>query len=367
MADKQNKHHYAVIMAGGGGTRLWPLSRRAHPKQMLRLFGDRTLFQIAYDRLAGVVENDHIFVVTVAEQVAELSQQAPDIPLEHFIVEPMPRGTASVVGLAAITLQALDSNAVMAVLTADHYVQNIVLFRIILQAGFKQAEKGDLVTLGIEPTYPATCYGYLHRGEPVSPHGGLPVYQVAQFKEKPDLDSAKSMLADGQHDWNSGMFFWRADAILGEISHWMPDLYTGLLAISAQAGHPNYEQTVRQVWQGITPETIDFGIMEKSDKTVVIPAHGLGWSDVGNWESLFDIMPSDENGNLTLHATRVDFGSSGTLVCGTGNDKLYVTMGLSDMIIVDTPDALLVCPRQETQQIRKLVDYLKTNGFEIYL
>ena len=367
MADFNSSHFYAVIMAGGGGTRLWPLSRQSKPKQMLRLFGDRTLFQVAVDRLSGVIPPERIYVVTIASQVGELRAQVPEIPEENFILEPMPRGTASVVGLAAIYLMTHDPDAIMAVLTADHFIGDVAEFQKVLKACCAQAEKGQLVTIGIPPTYAATGYGYLHRGEPVESASGFPVYHVAAFKEKPDEITARAMVSDGQHDWNSGMFFWRASRILEEMQGLMPDLYKGLTQIQAHFSLPGPDQITQQIWFSLKTETIDFGIMEKAAETVVIPSPGLRWSDVGSWESLFDVLPVDEQGNLTLHARRLDFNTSQTLVCGTVPDRLIVTMGLSKMIIVDTPDVLLVCDREDAQQLRRLVTYLKDNGYEIYL
>jgi len=367
MADFNSSHFYAVIMAGGGGTRLWPLSRQLKPKQMLRLFGDRTLFQVAVDRLSGVIPPGHTYVVTIASQVAELKVQAPEIPEANFILEPMPKGTASVVGLAAIYLTSQDPDAIMAVLTAEHFIGDVAEFQKTLKACCAQAEKGQLVTIGIPPSYAATGYGYLHRGEPVESASGCPVYRVAAFKEKPDETAASAMVSDGQHDWNSGMFFWRADRILEEMHGLMPELYAGLSLISAHLGMVDQQHITQEIWSSLKNETIDFGVMEKAAKTVVIPSPGLGWSDVGSWESLFDVLPVDEQGNLTLHARRLDFDTSQTLVCSTVPDRLIVTMGLSRMIIVDTPDALLVCDREDAKQLRRLVAYLKDNGYEIFL
>ena len=226
-------HTYAVIMAGGSGTRLWPVSRRSRPKQMIPLVEDRSLFQATIERLEGLFPAERILVVTVAEQAEELHRQAPDIPAENFILEPAPRGTASVIGLAATVLRKRDPQAVMAVLPSDHYIRNRDLFYLLLHVAVDVAEKGYLVTLGITPTYPATIYGYIQRGDPLPEKFAYPAYQVLSFKEKPDDAQARQMLAAGDHSWNSGMFLWRADTILAEISRQMPDLYAVLTQIEA--------------------------------------------------------------------------------------------------------------------------------------
>ncbi len=216
--------YYAVIMAGGGGTRLWPLSRKTRPKQMLRIIEQRSLFQMAVDRLAGLFDPQHILVVTVPEQFQDLHEQCLQIPEENFLLEPMPRGTAAVVGLAALHLARLDKNAVMAVLTADHYIGNQEWFRKLLQVAEIVARQDYLVTIGINPTFAATGYGYIQQGKIQGTYQGVAVYHVVRFKEKPDEFQAQVMLARGDHTWNSGMFIWKVDRIRQEIARQMPQL-----------------------------------------------------------------------------------------------------------------------------------------------
>ena len=211
-------NYYAVIMAGGGGTRLWPLSRKARPKQMLRLLEERSLFQTSVQRLDGVFPPDRIYVVTVEEQAAELQQQCPQIPAENYLLEPMPRGTASVIGLAAVALKRRDPQAVMAVLTSDHYIGNEPGFRELLAAAYDVAQEDYLVTLGISPTFPATGYGYIQRGALLGSYRDYEVYRALRFKEKPAEKQAQRMLASGDHSWNSGMFVWKVDRILEEFA-----------------------------------------------------------------------------------------------------------------------------------------------------
>ncbi len=229
-------HFYAVIMAGGGGTRLWPLSRKETPKQMLQLIGERTMFQLAVDRLEGLFPAERILVVTVAEQAAGLQEQCPEIPAENYLLEPMPRGTASVVGLAAIELIRRDPEATMAILTADHYIEDIPMFQNLLLAASDVAQRGNLVTLGIVPTFPATGYGYVQRGQELGKFRGVAAYHALRFKEKPDIAKAKEMIAGKDHYWNSGMFIWRVDRILEEIRGLMPDLAGKLVKFRKHGG-----------------------------------------------------------------------------------------------------------------------------------
>jgi mannose-1-phosphate guanylyltransferase len=354
-----NQHYYAVIMAGGGGTRLWPLSRQKRPKQMLRLFDDRTLFQIAVERVQELIPPERILVVTVAAQAEELKQQCPQLPEANFLIEPMPRGTASVVGLAAVALQKRDPDAIMSVLTSDHYIRDESLFREILAAAHDLASEGYLVTLGITPTYAATGYGYIQRGEPLDSFRGHAAYRVLRFKEKPDETQARAMLEKGDHDWNSGMFIWRVDRILAEFERQMPELYQALSKIQRVWGDKDRDRTVAEVWPGIKAETIDYGIMEDAQQVAVIPAAGLGWSDVGSWDSLFDVMPGDPDGNIILGAQHIGLDTTRSLVVVDGEDRLIVTIGVKDLIVVDTGDALLICNRDQAQKVRNLVSQLK--------
>ncbi|NMC54664.1 MAG: mannose-1-phosphate guanylyltransferase [Chloroflexi bacterium] len=361
------EHTYAVIMAGGGGTRLWPLSRRANPKQMLRLGAQRTLFQQAVDRLSGLIPVERIWVVTVAEQALELGKQCPDIPEQNFLLEPMPKGTASVVGFAAAALSKVDANASMIILTADHFIQNISVFHACLKSAVKVAQAGFLVTLGIEPTYPATGYGYIQQGAGLDIESEVKAYQVVRFKEKPNLETAQKMLESGEHAWNSGMFIWRVDRILEEFASSMPGLYEKLMEIQAAWGGKDQKKVVDSVWPTLHPETIDYGIMEKASQVAVLPAHQLGWDDVGSWDSLFDVLEPDEQGNIVLEARHIGMGTKGSLICGETSNRMIVTLGVENMIVVDTGDAVLICPRGNSQRVRDLVNHLKEQGLERYL
>ncbi len=361
------ENYYAVIMAGGGGTRLWPLSRRKKPKQMLSLTGHRTLYQMAVDRLEGLFPPERILVVTVAEQAEQLKAQSPQIPEENYLIEPMPRGTASVVGYAAVALQARDENAVMAVLTADHFIGNHEYFQRLLRTAEQVARQDYLVTLGIKPAYPSTGYGYIQRGRLLGIFDDIPAYEVVSFKEKPDLETAKAFLKSGDHDWNSGMFIWRVPRIMEEFHQQMPDLAEKLDQIATEWNTENRWKTIQTVWRQITPQTIDYGIMEHSKKVAVLPAEELVWNDVGSWESFFEIMPSDEKGNIVLAKGYAGIDVADSLVHTESSGKFVALLGVKDLVIVDTEDVLFICRRKDAQKVRELVARLKDSGLNDYL
>jgi mannose-1-phosphate guanylyltransferase len=361
------ENYYAVIMAGGSGTRLWPLSRKSQPKQSLTLIGNRSLFQNAVDRILELFPYERILVVTVADQVQMLSQECPQIPLDNYIIEPLPRGTASVVGLACIALKARDADATMAILTADHLMKNEAHLRHLLRAAYAVAQQDVLVTLGITPSYPATGYGYIQKGEPLGQFNGLDVFKVKKFKEKPQEEQARAMLADGEHAWNSGMFIWRVDTVRAEIQRQMPDLNTKLNEIEHAWLTESKAGVLEKVWPKIKPQTIDYGIMENAQHAAVIPSLDLGWNDVGSWESLFESINPDESGNIVLRGNPVVLDTQGTLICGDSADHLIVTIGVDDLIIIDSGDAILVCNRNDAQRVREVVDLLKQQGRVDYL
>ncbi|RLD06009.1 MAG: mannose-1-phosphate guanyltransferase [Chloroflexi bacterium] len=361
-------HTYAVIMAGGGGTRLWPLSRRETPKQALKLIGKKTLFQTTVDRLKGFLPPERILVVTIAEQAEMLKAQAPELPEENFLLEPAPRGTASVVGLAATVLHHRDPEAVMALFPAYHFIRNRDLFYHLLRTAVKVAEQGHLVTLGITPTFPATGYGYIQRGERLPESFDYPVYQVKRFKEKPQKEEAYEMSVRGGYSWNSGMFIWRTQVILSEIERQMPKLKSVLDEISAALASPELASVIQTLWLPLASETIDYGIMENAEKVAVLPASGLDWSDVGSWDSLFDVvLPSDKQGNIFLNGEAIAEDTRNTLVYGEGEKRLIVTIGVDDLVIVDSGDVLLIARREQAQDVRKIVEKFKKENRKDYL
>jgi mannose-1-phosphate guanylyltransferase len=362
-----NEHTYAVIMAGGGGTRLWPVSRKNRPKQLLPLLGDETLFQSTVNRLSDLFPPERILVVTVEEQASEMQIQVPSIPLENYLIEPAPRGTASAVGLVATVLLKRDPEAAMAILPSDHFIRDVNLFHYLLRAAFEVAEQNYLVTLGITPLHPSTAYGYIQQGEALNGSFKYPVYKVKRFKEKPDEKTAQELLRAGGHSWNSGMFIWRADAILSEIEKQMPKLSDALNKISAAWNMPSRNDVLKSLWEDLETVTVDYGVMEKAERVAVLPAGGLGWNDVGAWDSLFEVLFPDMNGNVEVNSQHLALETNNVLVYGKDTDRLVVTIGLDDMVIVDVDDVLLVCKVDQAQKVRDVVEHLKKHRQERYL
>lgn len=360
-------HTYAVIMAGGGGTRLWPISRRETPKQLLPLLGKDTLFQSTVARLEKLFPPERILVVTVAEQAREMQKQVPSIPMENYLIEPAPRGTASVVALAAAVLHKRDPQASMAIQTSDHYIRNRDLFHYLIRAAFDVAQENYLVTLGITPTYPSTGYGYIQQGAALDGDHKYPVYTVERFVEKPDQETAQKLLRSGDHSWNSGMFVWRADTILAEIERQMPELYEVVSKISAAWGTSQQDEVVEANWFNLKSQTIDYGVMERAERVAVLPAGGLGWNDVGSWDSLFDVLLPDMNGNVATSAQHLALDTHNTLVYSKTDERLVVTIGLDDIVIVDAGDVLMVCQVDQSQKVKDVVEHLKKHHQEKYL
>lgn len=360
------EHTTAVIMAGGGGTRLWPLSRSNRPKQSLAILGDRTLFQMAVDRLTPAIPTERILVVSVESMAGILQPQIPSLTSENFLNEPFPRGTASVLGYAATVLNHRAPGTVMACLTADHIIQNEERFLELLAAAEARALQGELVTLGIAPSAPSTGYGYIHLGETLAVEKGFDIRKVLQFKEKPDYAAAAEYVESGEYAWNSGMFVWTPERILQEIERLMPKLYAALQEIERALGTPEESSVIAKVWEGLESETIDYGVMEGAENVVVIPADDLGWWDVGGWDRL-DMMDSDQNGN-TVRATDSLLSDTNRTVIyqEPGLHRLVATLGLEDIVIVDTEDVLLVCDRKRAEEVRSLVAGLSENGLEDY-
>ena len=362
------EHTYAVIMAGGGGTRLWPVSRKERPKQLLPLIGEETLFQGTVQRLEGMFPPERILVVTVAGQAEEMQQQVPQIPVRNYLIEPGPRGTASVVGLAAAVLQKRDPQAVMVVLPSDHFIRNRDLFDYLIKAAVEVARTNYLVTLGITPTFPSTAFGYIQQGLPVEGNFKYPTYQVLRFKEKPDDSSAQQMLRMGGHSWNSGMFIWKTEQILAEFHNQMPGLASVLDDITNELDTPNAKSKIESVWMDLQNETIDYGVMEKAEKVAVLPAGGLGWSDVGSWDSLFEVLLPDMNGNIGVNGQHLALDTHNTLIYGVhGSERLVVTIGVDNLVVVDTGDVFLVCKSDQSQKVKDVVGHLKKHHQDRYL
>jgi len=264
-------------------------------------------------------------------------------------------------------LQKRDPQAAMAIQTSDHYIRNRDLFHYLISAAFDVAQKNYLVTLGITPTYPSTGYGYIQQGAALEGDHKYPVYTVERFKEKPDEETAQKLLRSGDHSWNSGMFVWRADTILAEVERQMPELFGVVSKIAAAWGTPQQNEVVEENWFGLKSQTIDYGVMEKAERVAVLPAGGLGWNDVGSWDSLFEVLLPDMNGNVATNAQHLAVDTHNTLVYSKTDERLVVTIGLDDIVVVDAGDVIMICQVDQSQKVKDVVEHLKKHHQEKYL
>jgi mannose-1-phosphate guanylyltransferase len=351
---------YGFIMAGGVGTRLWPRSREATPKQFLDLVGPHTMLQEAYHRLQPLIPTERILISTGQEHVPLVRDQLPEAGKGNVLAEPDGRGTAPAIGLGALQIRARDPDGIMVVVTADHHITDAAAFQRALWAGVEVAASGRLVTLGIEPTFPSTGYGYIQRGEQLASHQGLAIYRVARFTEKPGPDTAQAFLKSSAYSWNSGMFVWRASAILDEFERQMPALYAQLSEIEAALGTGRERDVLERVWAGVAKQTIDYGIMEHAADVAVLPVQ-IGWSDIGTWQTLMGLQEADPDGNV-IAGDAVIVDTHDTLIYSP--NRLVATIGLEGLIVVDTGDALLVCRKEASQRVREVIEALQSRGRE---
>jgi mannose-1-phosphate guanylyltransferase len=354
-----NSSLYFVIMAGGRGTRFWPRSRTKRPKQLLDIVGPKSILEQTIDRLLPFTDWEHIFVVTEISQAEAIKELLPDLPEPGLIVEPLGRNTAPCIGLAALILERIDPAATMAVLPADHYISQIPAFQETLLAATQTAQSEDyLVTLGIRPTFPETGYGYLERGKQLMDVNGHKVWEVKAFHEKPDRPKAEAMLKTDRFFWNSGMFVWTVSAILEQMARLTPAMYDELIKLKKFIGTPGWEEALMSGYEAMENVSIDYAVMEKADKVLML-AGDFGWNDVGSWEAVYQLEPKDEQGNC-LEGPVLILDSRGCLVHSP--QKTIGLIGMKDLIVVDTPDALLICPRERAQEVKKIVELLEAQG-----
>ncbi len=357
---------YGIIMAGGGGTRFWPLSRKALPKQFLNLTGKDILVNETFDRLSGVVEKENIFVVTdalYADKTYELMRGR--VTGERVLKEPAARNTAACIGYAAMEILTRYGDGILCVVPSDHYIRRGELYAETLRQGMKLAEKNDcLVTIGIVPSYPATGYGYIKSGRTKDTGGfSQTCREVEEFVEKPSKEVAEEYLREGGYFWNSGIFIWKASVILQAFEKLLPDVYEYLSEIGRAIKSGNERQVLEEVYPRIPKISIDYGIMERADNVVMLEGR-FDWSDVGSLDALALLHPLDAGGNVSL-GKHVFIDTEGTICYA--KSKLLAVAGVKDLIIVEADDVVLVCAREKAQEVKNLVEQLKKDGKEEYL
>ena len=354
---------YVVILAGGGGTRLWPLSRMRLPKHLLPVCGSHTLLDDTHRRIQPLLPEDHVMVITVAEHAAAACAQLAPVPQDNIVIEPLGRGTGPAVGLMAKIIHQRDPDAVMISLHADHAIENEDGFRSVLRAAVQAAEDGHLVTLGITPTGPETGYGYIQRGRRLRQADGRELYQVLRFAEKPGLALARSFVESGDYYWNSGIFVWQVEAVLDEFRRQRPALYAQLESLEPFLNTPQQGAAIERLWPQVESVSVDVGIMEGARDVAMIPA-AIGWNDVGCWSAVAAQTAADAAGNV-IRGDHVVIDCKDTYVRSTG--QLVAALGVEGLVIVATDDAVLVCPKERAQEVRRIVETLKKQGREEYL
>jgi len=349
-----DKMTVAVVMAGGRGERLWPLSRSYRPKQFVSWKGN-SFFRATVDRITPVVGAENIYVVTQKKYKELALKQAPFIPPSNVIIEPQGKNTAPCIGLAAVIISALKSpEEIMILLPADHFIGDERTFQKLIRFACRLASDDFLVTLGITPLYPNTGYGYIHYGESHQKEGEMEAFKVLNFTEKPDLETARKYLKEGTYLWNSGIFVWKAKVILEEIEKYMPDLYRGLMKIKEKIGTPQEKEVASKVFKNLESISIDYGVMEKTDRALVIPAD-MKWSDVGSWVALEEIVEKDEQGNVVLNKhLGID-----TQNCIIWTRKPVVTLGVKNLVVVEADDVIFLMPKSHNQRVRSVIEALK--------
>ncbi len=346
---------YAVIMAGGVGSRFWPLSTPGKPKQLLELFQDRSMIQLTVERILPLIPKENVRIVTIADQVDSIAPHVPPVD-GQFIIEPFARNTAPCIGLSAVKLLNEDKDAVMIMLPADHLIQDEDGFREVLKHGVRIVDETDaILTVGIQPSRPETAYGYIQYERDELQSG---LHRVVTFAEKPNRETAVRFLQTGEFLWNSGIFIWSARRVLSEMEEYLPEMFAALMEIKDALGTPEEEERIRRAYQSIKPISIDYGVMEHTGHAYVLQGK-FDWSDVGSWEEVYRLSDKDENGNVTrgkviLHETKDSYIVSGF-------DKTVAAVGLENAVVVATEQGILVCPRNRVQDVKQVAEKVFKN------
>jgi len=357
---------YIVLMAGGMGTRFWPLSKTSSPKQLLNILGNRSMLQLTYDRVKGLTPDEKILVITNKELKSAVSQQLPALPAENIIAEPFGKNTAPCIALAAAIIKKRASvDEVMAVLPADHLIRDVDQFRRTILLSTRFAGEGKcLITIGIRPDYPETGYGYIQKGDAIAVTDERTLYKVKTFAEKPNVETAQRFLQSGDFLWNSGIFIWSARKIWQEFDEFQPDIAESFGQISDLMDTDQMEQAVVDVYSKIKSISIDYGIMELSRDVCILEAD-FSWNDLGSWDAVHKISPKDEFGNVPGSKEFCARNSANNFVYAP--KRLVALSDVNDLVIVETEDAILVCKKDQSQNVKDLVDMMKRKKLENYL
>ena len=362
--------NYAVIMAGGCGSRLWPMSRQARPKQILDIFGNKSLLQKSFERLLPVFPPERIFIQTNKQHVQAVKENLPSLPSENIIAEPFMRNTAGAIALAATFLTAKDPDAVMAVVTADHIIEPIDKFAAAISKGLAFVDRNPdaLVTFGINPTYPSTQYGYVHLSRPVMFENNMDtVFKVSSFREKPDLETAQEYIEQGTYYWNSGMFVWKASKILTEVFTNVPGSAEPLSLISQAIGTPALEAVMEKEFIKVPKISIDYAVMEGSNEVYALKMD-CKWFDMGSYQALVDVLERDNSAN-SISAPELELiACRDNIIVSTAKDgHLIAAIGLENMVVAHTPDATFICPADQIGRIKELIEKIEKTRGQKYL
>ncbi len=354
---------YAVIMAGGAGVRLWPLSRSTHPKQVLRLFGGLSLLRHSFDRVSALHPPERICVITTEAHLPAVTSELPELPPANLFCEPFGRDSANAAGLAAALLAKRDPDAVIGTFTADHIISPVDRFKATVERAYQAAESSPeaLVTMGIRPSRPDTNYGYIRRGEGVSEG----VFKADKFTEKPNVSKAIKYLASGEYYWNSGMFAWRASAILEQLKEHLPKTYQAICELADVWDTDARTSKLNELYPKLMKISIDFAVMERAEQVLLVEMD-CHWVDVGSWPAIESVIGADADGNVSTTDRVVHLGSRGNIVVSQ-EKHLIATIGVDDLVIVHTPDATLICTKRDATGIKELVDDIRTRHGEEYL
>jgi mannose-1-phosphate guanylyltransferase len=356
---------FATILAGGGGTRFWPLSRQEIPKQLLNISGNDIMLNDTIERFKGIIPQENTIIVTNRSQAVLLeSIMHSSVLSRNILIEPVARNTAASILFAALAIEKSYGDSLMVVLPSDSYITDEDQFRLTLDEACTAAIETDkIVTIGIKPTFPSTGYGYIaYDKEPIASKP-VAIYEVAEFVEKPNFQKAQSYLSSGNYLWNSGMFIWKTSVIIDNFKRYLPRLYKMMLPLRDYLGTEQEEEMINRIYPTLQSISIDYGILERSDDVIVLSGQ-FGWNDIGSWDALGAIFPPDESGNI-IKANHMGIETRNSIIYGNG--RLITTIGVDGFIIADTPDALLICPKDKAQSVKEIVELLKENGMTEFI